>query len=237
MKLLPALGAIASVFGLIACSSTVPASDGAKAEDAGPGTDAIATDAAVGADAAKPDDVGPLACPPDTTGYEPLVNAPPRARQGACTGAEVDELVHDCLKSGDRWLDPACTGHTSACARCMRSKGSEPTWGAIVELQEGGDTGWVPNQAGCIDHLTGMPGCGDRITGFGDCTSFACDSERCKRAEDRADCSDRASRVGTCAALVPSSECNLAYAEKAKSCVASGESGFRTVLKAFCQSP
>lgn len=238
MKLVSAIASALSSLGLglilNACSSVANSeAPTTPPTSADAGSDAVA----LGPDSALPDDTQPIACPPVTDGYEVLTNAPPRPRQTVCTEAELTELVRDCVKSADRYEDLACKAHKTACAACMTSKGTEPTWGAIVELVEGGNHGYVPNQSGCVDHLTGLAGCGDRILGFADCADFACPRDRCTRAEDRAACVDRAARKGACAALAPSAACQTAYAEKATSCASTGEAGFRAAMKAFCQAP
>lgn len=180
---------------------------------------------------------GASACPPETRGYEPLVDAPPRPAARVCTDAEVSALVRDCLESPDRWFDPACTAHTDACAACMLSKGSDKAWGAIVELEEGGGTGFVPNQSGCIDLSTGIPGCGTRITGFSDCSDYACSTERCSTETDRNACVLQASRDGACAPLAPDAACRAAYTSRGTPCTSPGKAGFLAAMKAFCQSP
>ena len=186
--------------------------------------------------AAMPDGASP-ACPPETRGYEPLVDAPPRPAARACTDAEVSTLVRDCLESADRWFDPACTAHTDACAACMLSKGTDKAWGAIVELDEGGGTGFVPNQSGCIDLTTGIAGCGTKITGFSDCSDYACSADRCTSEADRTACILQTSREGACAPLAPDAACRAAYTSRGMACTSPGKAGFLAAMKAFCQSP
>lgn len=168
--------------------------------------------------------------------FEPVVNRPPSPRQAACTDAEIAELYQDCQKSADRFEDPRCTAHRSACATCMLSESSRPVWGPIVSMVEGGAHGFVRNEPGCIDLLTGVAGCGDRIVGFADCTAVACSEDRCPSESDRSACAARAAEEGRCAKLVPDAACLTAYRAKATSCAASGEAGFRALLSAFCQA-
>lgn len=223
---------VAMAFAFAACTqaevpSTPPQST--SSPDASTGTETA--DATANADGAA------LVCTPETRGYVPLVDAPPRPAARACTDADVTALVRDCLESADRWFDPACSAHTDTCATCMLSKGTDKTWGAIVEFEEGDSTGFVPNQSGCIDLATGIPGCGTKITGFSDCSSFACSSDRCPSAADRSACIERASREGACAALAPDAACRAAYTSRAQACTTGGKAGFLAAMKAFCQAP
>ncbi len=99
---------------------------------------------------------GASACPPETRGYEPLVDAPPRPAARACTDTEVSTLVRDCLESADRWFDPACTAHTDACAACMLSKGSDKAWGPSSSSKKAAAPGSSPINPGAS---ISPPGC------------------------------------------------------------------------------
>lgn len=234
LSLLPVLLSSSLVVALASfgCSegkpSSAPAPEGPSTPDSG---------LEAGPESGAVPDGASLACPPEMRGYEPLIDAPPRPAARACTDAEVSALVRDCLDSADRWFDPACTAHTDACAACMLSKGTDKAWGAIVELEEGGGTGFVPNQSGCIDLTTGIAGCGTKITGFSDCSDYACPGDRCAQEADRTACVVQASREGACAALAPDAACRAAYTSRGKACTSPGKAGFLAAMKAFCQAP
>ncbi len=225
------------IVALIGCAteSAVPQEPGARTAT----TTTTPTDAAPPSDAgaAREAEAGPLLCPPDLDGFEPLVGPPATPRRAACTDAEIDALARGCLESADRFEDAACTGPSTPCAQCMLSKERDATWGPVVMLGDASMHGFVVNQAGCIETLTGVAGCGDAIVAYADCLSFACAGGSCPNAEGRAACQAAAEKAPACARLAPSAACITAYEGKARACVASGKTGFVTAMRAFCQAP
>ena len=143
---------VLGVVAMMACKAEVVTSD---SPSPGPTTTAEAGTTPEGG--SEPEvDAGPLVCPPNLQGFDPLVGQPGAARKAACTDAEIDALVRGCLESSDRFEDAACTGTATACSQCMLSKEKDPTWGPVVMLGDASMHGFVVNQAGCIETTTGV---------------------------------------------------------------------------------
>lgn len=233
--------ALATAFGLAACSSkSASTTDANKSEptpteqaDSGtPSTPDTTTDG--GAEA------GPT-CAPDVSDFKPLTDKPAAASQAACTDDELAQLYKDCAETPDNWESDACAKHTSACAKCMLTKEADATWGAFVVHEEKDDqgnvfTGYTPNITGCIDLVTGKAGCGSQARDFQDCYEGACSDEACSAPGSLDDCQKRAA-VNQCKKYAPPQDCsNAVQSDTVKPCFEEArEQLFKNLMKLFCQ--
>lgn len=227
---LPSLGAASALLLLVAAAGCSSSSN----NPGGPGSG----DSGTTADGASPDGgTDPtLKCPPDLSGFKPEKSNPPNPRRAACTDADVTKLMADCLNSADRWEDPACTGHTDDCFKCMLTSSTDASWGPIVKFDDGsGLVGWVNNEYGCIDLVTGQPGCGDALLASTDCVDVACPNARCTVPADLDACRARAA-AKDCTPYAASAACKAAAASAAPCVTGTRDEKFKTLMKTFCQA-
>ncbi|MBX3187860.1 MAG: hypothetical protein KF819_12630 [Labilithrix sp.] len=115
-------------------------------------------------------------CPPTAPARPIPASAPARFTPGACTTAEVDGYVQDCLGS-DGNVCKAFKDANVACAKCIESADTDATWGPIVFYDS--RIFYDYNYGGCIANVTddfATTGCGAAQTRYLACRHAACNA-------------------------------------------------------------
>ena len=185
----------------------------------------------------------PHCVPKDVSAYQPNWK-PPAPRQHVCTDEQLVAIT-PCAsgQSGaagcTRFLADG-TADDLACANCVKTRDSDPTWGATVKLA---DKRIFLNSAGCIALVdpTREP-CAKAEQAANECTNLACYSTcfanpRVSEA-DKLACGEGAA-LGGCKPYVDRAVlCRVSIDEShspAAACfVAFDDPGFRTVAALFC---
>jgi hypothetical protein len=102
---------------------------------------------------------------------------PPNATANVCTSQDLAAFYQACVTSGA--TSSACNAFIAsdagACASCLLSRSSDPTWGPVVVLPEQTKL----NVAGCVAIVTGdasSTSCAQAISAELGCEGYACDS-------------------------------------------------------------
>jgi hypothetical protein len=168
---------------------------------------------------------------------------PPKAHADACTQAQIDAYLQDCLGSAatSQTCAPFQSGAGRTCAQCILSHSTDPQLGPLVS-----DGNYVTaNIAGCIalaTHDSTGAGCGGKLEAIQQCESAAC-TANCPVTDDASeqalnDCTE-ASDTGGCATYAAAAECvNVLDAGTAVARCLSGQSVFETgyaaIVPIFC---
>ena len=124
--------------------------------------------------------------------YSNLPYSPPAVLPGACTRAEVDNLIAFIEKENDPRDWKASIGSPS-CRSCVFGLYTATTWAPILE--DGGGNPLALNVGGCIAIRSGIPACGKAYQQWYDCRLEACidcgddrDYARCLSSADKGAC-------------------------------------------------
>lgn len=203
------------------------------------------------ADAGKRDAKPPVveendAEPPEdtckTTGakFEPNVVKPPKTpNTTACSQDVLTALANACFKapSGNDCAAARQVAANKACADCIFSLKTDPEWGAIVLDPEPNKPG-LYNQAGCLDHATGIPDCGKNVLDVLACFDHYCGKCPSDSAEEEA-CQEEV-REGECMKYLISSQCLDAVQAKQDKCFPAAQTEaaykqfFINIASVFC---
>jgi hypothetical protein len=178
------MGVARLVLGSVAACGTqsgtpLDASAGATSEEVLPLVDAP-TDGLRSNDAGEGDAGGDgdalSNCMPSGDGAVPPF-VPPNQPRSVCTSAQILALYNDCFASGASAACDAFYGDpaNSPCIRCMLSKPTDPSWGAIVQYAT--DFTSLPNISGCIalvDQDAGPDGCAAACQALSVCGQNSC---------------------------------------------------------------
>lgn len=199
--------ALAGVIALgsgMGCSVTTVTSDGGTDTDAAP----TATGTGTGTVKPPPKEAGPISCYTADEAITGFIYAAPKAGQGVCTPAEINNIIDNCFGSGgDATRCKAATDAAKACDNCITGPATEAEarvapFPAFVTIDDTGN-GYI-GIAVCAGLVLNKADCGPKVLTAASCLATACGScetageEACETEAAADACKDAIAAVGTC---------------------------------------
>ena len=179
--------ALAGVIALgsgMGCSVTTVTSDGGTDTDAAP----TATGTGTGTVKPPPKEAGPISCYTADEAITGFIYAAPKAGQGVCTPAEINNIIDNCFGSGgDATRCKAATDAAKACDNCITGPATEAEarvapFPAFVTIDDTGN-GFI-GIAVCAGLVLNKADCGPKVLTAASCLATACGS--CETAGEEA---------------------------------------------------
>jgi hypothetical protein len=158
------LGGVGALVGFVSCGGSVDRGNS-------PPTDNPTPSGPVGVV-----DAGPAqSCKLTTTFTPPTIN-PPTAPVNVCTKESLDAIVDGCLLDLAGQTTTTCllsreAPANKACGDCIFGSKNDANW-KVINIEQGKAAHF--NQAGCIEHVTGVVGCGSAYETILDCLTVFC---------------------------------------------------------------